>query len=61
MTFDIKLFAMKNIASLIDLISEEAKIRISDSIWNELFSYSTIRNLKRKEAMIDAGEYDPDV
>lgn len=52
---------MKNTATLIELISEEAKIRIPDNIWNELFSYSTIRKLKRKEAMIDAGEYDPDV
>lgn len=52
---------MKNTATLIELISEEAKIRIPDTIWNELFSYSTIRKLKRKEAMIDAGEYDPDV
>ncbi|MDE7115023.1 MAG: Crp/Fnr family transcriptional regulator [Muribaculaceae bacterium] len=52
---------MRNISKLIELVSEEAKIRISDEIWEELFSYASLRTLKRKEAMIDAGEYDPDV
>ncbi len=52
---------MKDIAKLIELISEEAKIRIPEALWEELFSYSTVRTLKRKEAMIDAGDFDPDV
>ncbi len=52
---------MKSNADFLELVAEEAKIRLPKGFWEELFSYSTVRTLKRKEAMIDAGEFDPDV
>ena len=52
---------MRNLDKLIDLISDEAKIRLPREMWQELFFYASVRSLKRREALIDAGEYDPDV
>lgn len=52
---------MRNLVKFIELVSQEAKLLLPFSFWEELFSLSTVRSLGRREAMIDAGEYDPDV
>lgn len=46
---------MRNLDKLIDLISDEAKIRLPREMWQELFFYASVRSLKRREALIDAG------
>lgn len=52
---------MKDFAKFIELVSQEARLELPESFWQELFSSSTVVTLRRKEPMIDAGEYDPDV
>lgn len=52
---------MKNLTKLIDLISQEAKIQLPYEFWEDFLKDAEVIRLKRKEAMIDAGEYDPDI